>query len=477
MKTTLLISCLAVSSAFAVTSPKFDGTKFLGNPLMDHHFTADPTAVEYNGRLYVYGTNDHQQYENPNAENKNSYEKIKSLTIMSTADMVNWTYHGEIPVGTIAPWIVNSWAPSVVSRKEADGKTHFYLYFANSGCGTGVLTATDPLGPWTSPLQKSFIDPQTPNIAGCKVPFDPGAAIAADGTAYLAFGGGDLRIVKLGKNLLSFDGCATVPPVRYPNEAGELNFFGKTLVYTYCTDWKSHDDWDVPGAPKPGACSMVYMKTDTPDDPKSWKMCGEYNANAFAFGNQACNNHTHLHKFKGTWYLLYHDQELQMKLLGANHGYRNINVDVCEVDEKNVTIKPCKNTKEGVAQVEKLNPYVRVEAETAAATASVAFKPAEKPGNMIAVPKESGAFVAVRGVDFGSKGAKRFALRARGKGRVEARLGKPDGTRVAAVEISEGVDFKKLAARLEASATGVHDLFLVMTGAIEFDCWQFVSAK
>ena len=182
MKTTLLFACLAVSSAFAVTSPKFDGTKFLGNPLLDHHFTADPTAVVYKGRLYVYGTNDHQQYENPNAENKNTYEKIKTLTIMSTADMVNWTYHGEIPVSTIAPWIINSWAPSIVSRKEGDGKTHFYLYFSNSGCGTAVLTATDPIGPWTSPLSKSLVDQQSTNTKKCKVPFDPGAAIAPDGT-------------------------------------------------------------------------------------------------------------------------------------------------------------------------------------------------------------------------------------------------------------------------------------------------------
>lgn len=34
-----------------------------GNPLLDFMFTADPTAVEYNGRIYVYATNDQQQYD------------------------------------------------------------------------------------------------------------------------------------------------------------------------------------------------------------------------------------------------------------------------------------------------------------------------------------------------------------------------------------------------------------------------------
>ena len=87
------------------------------NPISANVFCADPTAVEYEGRLYVYGTNDHEQYLKAP---KNTYEKIKSLVCFSTDDMVNWTYHGEINVGKIAPWIYNSWAPSICSRKEAD---------------------------------------------------------------------------------------------------------------------------------------------------------------------------------------------------------------------------------------------------------------------------------------------------------------------------------------------------------------------
>ena len=64
-----------------------------GNPLLDFMFTADPTAVEYKGRIYVYATNDQQQYETIGGYGKNSYEYIKSLVMMSTDDMTNWTYH------------------------------------------------------------------------------------------------------------------------------------------------------------------------------------------------------------------------------------------------------------------------------------------------------------------------------------------------------------------------------------------------
>ena len=96
-----------------ISTENYKDTRF-NNPISPDFFCADPTAVEYNGRLYVYGTNDHQQFEAAGPDVDNTYEKIKSLLVFSTADMVNWTYHGEINVGEIAPWITASWAPSIV---------------------------------------------------------------------------------------------------------------------------------------------------------------------------------------------------------------------------------------------------------------------------------------------------------------------------------------------------------------------------
>ena len=67
---------------FANVSPKLLTNN--ANPLLDFIFTADPTAVEYNGRIYVYATNDHQQYEHVGKDGKNSYERIRSLVMMSS---------------------------------------------------------------------------------------------------------------------------------------------------------------------------------------------------------------------------------------------------------------------------------------------------------------------------------------------------------------------------------------------------------
>ena len=205
-----------------VRSPKL-GTD-MANPLLDFQFCADPTAVEYNGRLYVYGTNDHQQYE---AETEsNTYERIKTLVMMSTDDMVNWTYHGLIPVASIAPWIIASWAPSIISQQQSDGSTLFSLYFSNSGWGTGVIQAKSPVGPWTSPLNTSLIDGNNETVKGSGAIFDPGAVIDDNGDAWLTFGNSQGWIAKLNPDLHSF----AQEPVKllspYHFEANELNSDG-----------------------------------------------------------------------------------------------------------------------------------------------------------------------------------------------------------------------------------------------------------
>lgn len=90
-----------------ISMNNYKNTKY-NNPISSEFFCADPTAVEYEGRLYVIGTNDHEQFEVIGPDKDNSYEQIKSMVILSTDDMVNWIYHGEINIGEIAPWIMNS---------------------------------------------------------------------------------------------------------------------------------------------------------------------------------------------------------------------------------------------------------------------------------------------------------------------------------------------------------------------------------
>ena len=164
----------------------------IGNPIMTSRLTADPWAMEYNGRVYVYGTNDSQQYEAA-ANADNNYSKIKSLNCYSSADMVNWTDHGTIAVSGskgAAKWSANSWAPAVC-HKKINGKEKFFLYFANNASSIGVLTADSPTGPWTDPIGKPIIDRSITGCAESEIGwlFDPAVLVDDDGTGYLYFGG------------------------------------------------------------------------------------------------------------------------------------------------------------------------------------------------------------------------------------------------------------------------------------------------
>ncbi len=317
--------------------------------ISDKIFCADPTAVEYNGRLYVYGTNDQQQHDETGPNKDNSYEKIKSLVIFSTDDMEHWEHHSIIDVAKVAPWIVSSWAPSITSRIEEDGLTHFYLYFSNSGTGVGVLTSTNPLGPWHDPLGKPLISTDTAGLSDCPVPFDPGVVIDEDGTGWLSFGGGKApngsdympgtsRIVKLGADMLSFASEFVPIPAPYFFEASELNYINGTYVYTYCSEWSDHSlKWEY-DCNVPPRCSMIYMTSKTPLQNDSWKVRGTCLFNPGDYGLEDSNNHTHLHKFRDQYYIFYHTLSLK-KLKGISGGYRSLCVDKIHVDETSVTIQ------------------------------------------------------------------------------------------------------------------------------------------
>lgn len=310
-----------------------------GRLLSQKIYCADPTAVEYQGRLYVYGTNDHQQYLEGKT-GSNTYESIKSLVIFSTDDTVNWTYHGTINVGAIAPWVYASWAPSVTARTEADGHTHFYLYFSNSGDGVGVLTAEHPLGPWRDPLGRPLIHSKMPGLEGVPNPFDPGVCIDQNGVGWLTFGGGvapdgseamphTARIVKLGEDMVSLASDFAEIPAPYFFEASELNIIGDTFLYTYNTNWAERTDWQLPCKP-PTRCSMCLMTSKTPLDPASWEYRGDYFPNPGDIGYADSNNHTHLQAFKGQYYLFFHTLELE-RIRGGQGGYRSLMVLPCEM--------------------------------------------------------------------------------------------------------------------------------------------------
>jgi hypothetical protein len=448
------------------------------NPLVTNVYCADPTAVEYEGRLYVYGTNDHQQYLY-DKKGENKYQRIKSLVMLSTDDMVNWTYHGIINIGEISPWIIASWAPSIVSRVEADGKSHFYLYYSNSGFGVGVITATSPTGPWTSPLDKSLIDGDHPSVNHKWTPFDPGVVIDNDGVGWLSFGAGEpgtkympggSHIVKSGPDMISLASEVTKIPAPYHFEANELNYINDTYVYTYNTSWEPRTDWASGGinAPAPSQCCMSYMTSKTPLDPDSWVYRGNYFKNPGDNGLEYSNNHTHLHKYNGQYYLFYHTLVLQKKY-GVGGGFRSIFADIAEVNETTLEISEVRPTIKGLSQIKNFDPSRVNLFATLAVSAGLEFEHYDEKGNMFVTSKTSGSWSMVRDVEVKS-GAKTITAKVKGEGVIEVRFDVRDSAPVSRIEVT-GSDWNDITVVLPESISGKKDLFFVFDDGLSAYTW------
>jgi len=432
--------------------------------------------------------------------------------------MVNWTFHGTIDVAKLcSSWgwrFAASWAPSAVWRTNADGDDEFFLYFANSGGSVGVLKASSPTGPWSSPLTKPMIDGNTPGVKPCNWIFDPGAVVDADGTGWIAFGGGDpqptgsklwpgnSRIAKLKPSMTAIDGSAVNMPAPYLFEASELNIIGGRFVYTYNTSWSDRDDWSSfegsNGQPAPSSCSMCYMTSDTPLTPASWTYRGEYVPNEGNFGMGWGNNHTHLHKFKDNYYLFYHSTMLEqaMKEAGAMDadasGYRSIGVDKATVNESTQTISKMTLTRTGVEAVGTLNPYRLQEAETMVTSGGIGYEDftnivrntrVSNLGNdasrNLQVRMGVGAWTELRHVDFGSNGASQLMLRAKGEGTVEIRVGRKSGKATATFQVASD-DFQDYVVDVDpAKLNGQNTVFIVVSAGTEVfaDAWQATEAQ
>ena len=513
----LTVACL---QAGAQTLAKEYKSISNGNPISPCVFCADPTAIDYNGRIYVYGSNDHQQYIKNGKKGGNDYGDIKSLVVFSTDDMVNWTFHGTIDVGKLcSSWgwrFAASWAPSAVWRTSSTGKNEFFLYFANSGGSIGVLKASSPLGPWSSPLSKPMIDGDTPGVRPCNWIFDPGVVIDEEGTGYIAFGGGDpqstgsnlwpgnSRIAKLKKTMTAIDGSAVNMPAPYLFEASELNIIGGRYVYTYSTSWLDRNAWNTyagrNGQPAPSSCSMCYMVSDTPLVPDSWEYRGEYVPNEGSFsalGADWGNNHTHLHKYQDTYYLFYHGNVLEktMKSSGAMNsdasGYRSICVNKLTVNESTQKLNKVTMNKTGVAAIKNLDPYQLQEAETMATSGGISYEDftniTKKTGisslgndasSNMQVKMKEGSWTQLRSVDFGTQGASKLMVRAKGEGTVEIRIDKKSAKASATFEIASSA-WSDITVDVDTTTfKGQKTLYIVAAaGTVYLDAWQAIEAQ
>lgn len=491
----LALTCVVGSAQGTLTSAK---KLTANNPLNPLNFCADPTAVEYNGRVYVYGTNDQQQFDKNGFAKDNGYGDINSLVCMSSADLVNWTWHGVINVKEIAPWTGCSWAPSICRKTDADGNTHFYLYFANGASGIGVLKSDSPTGPWEDPLGKALIAPGQDQLGGIVWLFDPGVVVDENGVGWLSYGGGDkpnsvgnnlidgnTRIAKLTDDMVHFTGEISVIPAPYHFEASELNIIGGKFVYTYCANWWSdRSDWDTykysTSYSAPGGGNMCYMVSDDPLNSDSWEYKGEYIKGPGAFGYPGGNNHTHLQQFNNSYYFFYHHAGLASAMNnGDGKGYRSIGINKITVEEDKCKISSGTMNDNGASiRNNRLVITEQHEAEELWNAAGVEYQSLKirKVGNIIAVrAKENGSWIALR-YCYSESEVKSFKAHIRGKGKMEIRIDDLNSSPVGTLEF-DASSFDEYSINLDKPFKGTHTIYFVFTEVesdkYDFNYWQF----
>lgn len=448
----------------------------VGNPVVTSRLTADPYAMEYNGRVYVYGTNDSQQYFlTPNADN--NYAKINTLNCYSSEDMVNWTDHGQIAVAGskgAAKWAGNSWAPAA-THKTIGGKEKFFLYFANSANSIGVLVADSPTGPWTDPIGKALIDRNTPGCATEDVPwlFDPAVLVDDDGTGYLYFGGiGDTsgkgsayitnpkcaRVIQLGDDMVSTVGEAQIIDAPYMFEDSGINKIGDKYYYSYCTNWTSLEGRDV------GTAHIGLMVSDNPMS--GFRYVGTVLKNPGNYFGSYGNNHHCFIEFKNKFYAFYHTKK-DTTAIGTKADYRTTYVDELNLGDnhdftnKDGSVADTKMTATGVATVGTINPFETVEAETFSMASGVGTIANEldssqslwNGANQSLFNAAIGSYVGVSNVDFGTEGGTVLMLKMSG---------------------AEQEDYQDYPTQLKQTITGEHTIYFVFEKEnVRIDSWIF----
>ncbi len=461
-------------------------------PVMTQRLGADPYAIVYEGRVYLYMTGDVVEYDYAGKAKQNSYSKINTLNVISSDDLVNWTDHGTIYAAGrdgAAKWGNNSWAPAV-AYKEIDGQMKFFVYFANGGNGIGVLSGDSPVGPFTDPLKGSLINRTMPNCGNVDWLFDPAVLVDDDGEAYIYFGGGvpagkaaapgTGRMAKLGADMISIDGEVLSMDTPYLFEDSGINKIGDTYYYSYCTNWNV----DAEGSKKYGFnnAEIAYMTSENPLGPYTYQGVVLRNPGVY-FGCYG-NNHHCMFKFNNEWYIAYHTQVLE-KPMGIEGGYRCTHITKINVNEDGSIDKVMSTNRKSLAQVKNFNPYDKVEAETMATMGGInttqegMVSKTYGTGNMVLTDIHTGDWLALYGVDFGDEGAKTFtaavSAKAGQEGAIEIRLDATDGEVVGYLYVHEtDGEWAEVTAELTTAVTGAHDLVFVFAGeGYKVDYWQF----
>ncbi len=459
------------------------------NPIMTQRFGADPFAMIYKDRVYMYMTCDILTYDESGKLTENNYSKINTISVASSSDLVNWTDHGVVYAAGkdgLATWGGNSWAPAAC-WKTINGKDKFFLYFANSGNGIAVLSSDSPTGPFVDPIGGPLVSRDTPNCASVTWLFDPAVLVDDDGTGWLYIGGGvpsedkasnpgTARVVRLTDDMIGLaEDPKPIENVAYLFEDSGINKINGKYYYSYCSNFNvTPEATEKLGFESGEILTMVSDKPDGPFVPSAAVLKNP----GFFFGRGG-NNHHCMFEFKGKYYIAYHSRILE-EYMGLDGGFRSTSVDEINVDADGAPAKST-GTRKGVAQVGSFDPYACVPAATFASMAGLKTEAYIEgstdmklfAGEMLVKPEESGSWMSIEGADFGTSGASSVSVTSRSKAGIGICV-YAGSDKVAEFKTSASDAFADETFDLTLKVTGKSDIRFVFDGSEgEIRSWKF----
>jgi hypothetical protein len=214
---------------------------------------------------------------------------------------------------------------------------------------------------------------------------------------------------------------------------------------------------------------LEYATAPSPTGPFTWKgvLLDESETGCWT-------SHHSIVEYQGEWYLFYHDRDLSPDF----DKRRSIRADKLHFNDDG-SIRKVVPTLRGVGLVN-ANNEIHIDRYSARSSdaVKVSFLDDANPhaGWKTTFPSAP-SWVRFNQVDFGRGGQKAIEVRARagGKGALEVRLDSLDGPVIARVKPDGGVEWNISKAGAKKVPVGLHDLFVVQTGAapVEVDWVRF----
>ena len=446
------------------------GLEQVNMPLFQTKYTADPSPLVIGDTLFLYTSHDASPEDIPDENEKGSAGFFMyDWLLWSTTDMVNWTEHGAVASLKDFPWRSRENGAWAIQTVERNGK--YYLYAPLHGHGIGVLEADSPYGPFKDPLGKPLVWDQNNWFD-----IDPSVYTDDDGQAYMYWGNPHTFWAKLGEDMTSLTSGVTKLP-HIPNYQEGPWFYKRNGHYylgfasTCCPE------------------ALGYAMSDSPTGPWEWK------GYIMKPTQRDRGNHPGICDFKGHSYVFGQNYDLMHLETFVHHERRSVSAtEITYNADGTIQEVPYWLDQQPMKQLHWLNPYKRVEAETMAwgyglksakmgieNTGVVADMPTSTgKKNMYIYDINDGEYIKLRGVDFGSKGAKLFDITAASTGgvTVNLRLDSNKGPVVGTVTIGKTGSVEKYRAfsGKVKNVAGVHDLYICFdkaAGDVRLDWWQF----